>query len=929
MPDPIASQNPWPSGTPTFLFTDIEGSTAMWESAPTEMAEALRLHDEILHRTISENQGFVFKTVGDAFCATFSTAPEAVEAAAQIQLRLADQRWPDRIAIRVRAAIHTGTAEVRDGDYFGPALNRVARLMSCAFGGQTLLSRAAYELVRDTLRKDRTLLDHGIHHLKDLGRPEQVFELRHPAVSRSFPPLRSLDNPVLPNNLPFQLTTFIGRDEVLLEIADSLARFRLVSLVGSGGCGKTRLALQAAADALDRFPDGVWLVEFAALQNEALLSQTIGTALGVAEIAGLPSQAVLLEHLRSRNLLLVIDNCEHLIGACARLIETILRSCPDVRVLATSREPIGIDGESLLRVPALPYPDPTTPVSIDALRQYDAVRLFIDRARMQRPDFAVTDANAPAVAEICSRLDGIPLAIELAAARIRTMSAEEIERRLDDRFRLLLGGSRTALPRQHTLRALIDWSYDLLSVEEQILLARLAVFSGGWTHEAAERVAGFEPLEEDQIADLLSSLTDKSLAQIVATSAETRYGYLETILVYARQRLADRGEEAVCIARHIACFVDRGEEFHRNIVGPNQALHLERLRPEMDNFRAALNACGSERDGVQAGFALCRYLYKYWEWRSMVREGLECCERELAKPSLEDMEVERALVLLSASRLSWCADEIARADELATSALELANGSDDVHLTAHASVNLGGLRLLQGHYESAAVLSQRAAEGFQEAGDIVSAGTAFENLAFVKLLGERDVAGALDLQLQSLHIYESHSHRVWEARAHRNLGALLLELGNLDSAVEHLEKALTLVRELDLRTQECYVLSTLGSVSLAAGDLSAARTNQSRSLEIALELQLREEATLGLQGMGDVLAASGRSLQAIRVWASVHALYEALGTPPFWFLKERLDEGIAAARAALEQEECDRAWKQGAADDLPTALSFATRAAWE
>jgi len=483
-----------PTGTVIFLFTDIEGSTRLWEEHPGAMRLALERHDALLTAAIETNNGHVFKTVGDAFCAVFSTATDALDAAIQAQRNLRPLQpsaTTSDLSLKVRMAIHVGAAELRGGDYFGPTLNRLARLLAVGHGGQILLSGAMQELVRDELPPGVSLRDWGQHRLRDLQRAEHVYQVVHPELPADFPPLRSLNE--LPNNLPQQMTSFVGREKEIAELRQWLTTSRLVTLTGAGGTGKTRLSLAVAAEVMGEFPDGVWLVELASLADPGLVPQTIATALGVREEPTRPIIQTLTDYLKSKTLLLVLDNCEHLLTACAQATETILRSSPHVRILASSREGLGVTGEHAYRVPSLTVPDPRHMPPMEKLDQYEAVRLFIDRALLVQPTFAVNNQNAPAVAQICHRLDGIPFAIELAAARVKAMSVEQISQRLNDRFRLLTGGSRTALPRQQTLRALIDWSYDLLSDKEKTLLRRLSVFAGGWTLEAAEKVCADVP----------------------------------------------------------------------------------------------------------------------------------------------------------------------------------------------------------------------------------------------------------------------------------------------------------------------------------------------------------------------------------------------------------------------------------------------------
>jgi class 3 adenylate cyclase len=447
-----------PTGTVTFLLTDIEGSTRLWEEHPEAMEAVLARHDDLAAGIVAAHDGILVKHrgEGDSLFAVFPRALDAITTACALQRALQTEVWPANLPLRVRMAIHTGDAAVREGDYLGTAVNRCARLRAAAHGGQVLLSAATQELIRDQLPEGVSLRDLGAHRLRDLHQPEHLFQLLHPDLPADFPPLRSLE--AFAHNLPAQLTSFIGREREMADVKRLLAASRLLTLTGAGGCGKTRLALHVAADLVEEYPHGAWLVELAALSDPALVPQAVATALGVREEPGRPLTATLNDYLRSRSLLLVLDNCEHLLAACAQLVESLLRVCPKLRMLTSSREGLGVGGEQTYRVASLSLPDPQHLPALDQLQEVEAVRLFAERARLSQPNFAVTSTNATAVAAVCQRLDGIPLAIELAAARVKSLPVETIHARLDDRFRLLSGGSRTALPRQQTLRALIDWS---------------------------------------------------------------------------------------------------------------------------------------------------------------------------------------------------------------------------------------------------------------------------------------------------------------------------------------------------------------------------------------------------------------------------------------------------------------------------------------
>ena len=497
-----------PVGIVTLLLADIEGSTRLWESRAPEMTSAIADFNQLVSDTIGRRRGVrpVEQGEGDSFVAAFSRPSDAVACALELQLALSERNGP----IRIRIGLHAGEVQLRDeGNYVGRTIARCARLRDLAHGGQTVLSQSTADLVADGLPDGTWLTDLGSHRLKDLARPEHVWQLGHPGLQATFAALRSLD--AHPHNLPVQRTSFIGRTAELKDLRHMLAESNLVTIFGSGGCGKTRLAQQVAADRLDAHPDGVWLVELAPIADAALVPATVAAALSVKEESFRPLTETVVAHLSAKSALLLLDNCEHVLAAAADMAEAVLRSCPGVTILATSRERLGVEGESAWRVPNLPVPEETTPASVESLATYDAVQLFVDRAVRSRPNFVVTNDNAAAVAQICQRLDGIPLAIELAAARVRVLTAEQICEGLSDRFRLLTGGARTLVPRQQTLEASVAWSFDLLSDAERSVLRRLSVFAGGFTLDGAEAVVVGDDIERSTVLDLLTSLADKSL----------------------------------------------------------------------------------------------------------------------------------------------------------------------------------------------------------------------------------------------------------------------------------------------------------------------------------------------------------------------------------------------------------------------------------
>jgi predicted ATPase/class 3 adenylate cyclase len=872
-----AQLTPGPTGTITFLFTDIEGSTRLWEEHPEAMREALGRHDALLREAIGAHHGRVFKTVGDQFCAAFATAPEALAAALTGQRALQAERWPGTGPLRVRMALHTGTAEAREGDYLGPPLNRIARLLEAGHGGQILLSLATQELVRDHLPGESSLRDLEEHRLKDLTRPERVFQLLHPDLqANNFPPLRSLA--AFTHNLPAQLTSFIGREQAMAEVKDLLSTTRLLTLTGSGGCGKTRLALQAAADLLEEYPDGVWLVELAALADPALVPQSVAAALGVREEPNRPLLATLVDYLRPKSLLLVVDNCEHLLEACAQLADSLLRTGPELRILASSREGLGIAGERTYRVPSLSLPPvaPTSqsapsPSGSSALLEYEAVRLFVERAVFTQPGFVVTDQNALALAQVCQRLDGIPLALELAAARVKALPVEKLNERLDDMFRLLTGGSRTALPRQQTLRALIDWSYDLLAPPEQALLRRLSVFAGGWILEAAEAVCADARNEErgmrneigsgsaliphssflipEDVLDLLSSLVEKSL--VLYEAGEARYWLLETVRQYARDRLLETGEAAAVRGRHrdwcMALAEDAGERFR----GPTETAWLERLEREHDNLRAALAwsvAQGQGATGLRLGGALGRF----WAVRGYWTEGREHLAELLTLPGAEDRTVERARVLLGAGELARYLGDWRAAWALIGESLAISRELDHKRGTVTSLNFLGWIaQQQQGDFRAARALHEESLAISRELGDQRSIAASLHGLGgAAHAQGEHEAARTLFEENLASFRELGDKHGIVVSLMH--LGQIARDRGDFGAARARFEESLAIFRELGTKEGIAWSLDNLGRTAYGECDFGAAQALFEESAALRREIGSKTYLAWPLLGLGDV-----------------------------------------------------------------------------
>lgn len=924
-----------PTGTVTFLFTDIEGSTKLWEAHPEPMRLALAQHDDLLRACIESHGGQVFKTVGDAFCAVFADPRGAVKsilASQQRLLAIALATEDGFLPIKVRMALHTGVVEERDGDYFGQPLNRVARLLATGHGGQVLLSQTTFDLVRDSMPSGASVKPLGEHRLKDLGRPESVFQLLHPNLAADFPPLRSLDNPEMKHNLPQQVTSFVGREAQIAEVKGLLTRTRLLTLIGSGGSGKTRLALQVAADMLDGNVDGVWLVELASLTDPTLVASTPATVLGLKEEPGKPIQQSVTEHLKTMHLLLILDNCEHLLDACAKLADALLRNCPGVLILATSREGLGISGEQTYRVPSLSLPDPGQAQTAETLMHYEAVRLFVDRALLVQPAFSVANQNAPTLASICHRLDGIPLAIELAAARVRSLTVEDINAKLDQRFRLLTGGSRTALPRHHTLRSLIDWSYDLLTEVEQVMLCRLSVFADGWTLEAAENVCAGQVIQESNVLDLLTALTDKSLVNVTPLGTSVRYGMLESVRQYAAELLAKAGQDNLLSARHLDYFVALGEAAESHRSGPKLTEWLDRFQVEHDNLRAALSACCDPSRHVLAaelkaqrrkGLRLCSLLYRFWDQRGYFSEGVAFCRSALALTTgrrlTRSERLERAKVLGVAGALAGrqMGDSRAFMEE----SLGIYRDLDEKEGVARSLNSLGKFAVTARDFELARILlaeSLAIARALRDPDLISGALSSLGILAFE----EGDLVLARDYTEEALaHCRDRNDPRM-VAFTVNHLGNIAFGEGALDEAARLHEESLAIRRELRDPWAIGISLTQLGAVRLAQGHVGNAVALQREALPILHDMAAQWGVIVCIEAFAHIAAQSSPERTA-RLWGAADREREDFGMPRSGAEEACCALDLRIAGSALTDQEFAVAWTAGRAMTMEQAIEFA------
>lgn len=896
-----------PAGTVTFLFTDIEESTRHWDSNREGMSYALRRHDKLIRSAVKKYGGYIFKTVGDAFCVAFDSAPDAVAAALEAQRAIKAEDFDGVGGLRVRMALHAGDCELRDGDYFGPALNRTSRLMDLAHGEQILISCATADLVADHLPEGTALKDLGTHRLKDLTHAERVHQLVAPDLRSTFPALHS-EQPQ-PHNLPLQMTSFIGRQSEIAAVTELLEKRRLVTLVGSGGVGKTRLALQVAGEVLLQYPDGISFVDLAPVRDPQFVPLAVAKSLGLVETPEISVTELIAGYLRERRVLLLVDNCEHLIGAAAVLVNELVTNCKEVRILATSREPFNIPGEHSFRVSSLP--------------EEDAVALFVDRALSVNPDFTVMDETREQIARLCRRLDGIALAIELAAARIKALSLEHLHQKLDDRFRVLTFGSRTALPRHQTMRALIDWSHDLLTSTEQTLFRRLAVFANGWTLPHACAVCGSD-MQEWEIIDALSSLVDKSLVVASVGASSERFKMFESTREYALERLNASNERRMLELAHAQYFTDFAQEKDDTWERTPTAHWLGEMLPEEDNFRAALHwalECANDRE---TGIRLVSYLPRFWWTGTRQLEGMRWYEVAFSAadacgvPASTIARLRYGLAVLNSTTLMR-----RDARENAERAVKLSRDGDDKLLYGWSLLVLGVACALMGDPQTG---RRHCAEGV-ELSSALGATRLRAWLAWAQALN--DAAAGL--------FTDARTELAAQPEAAKRLGDdLLLPLvliyagivemgaGDGEAALKYTQEALELYRDKGDRIgvalawsniAPCYLmLQRIGDVRNAAHEalLYARDTYNSRLIVISIEYLA-------------AAAAIPRPARAACLMGYADAWYARSATPRDLSERETQRWTMAQLQKALSQESLDRELAAGAnlsdADAIELGLS--------
>ena len=908
-----------PSGTVTFAFTDIEGSTARWEQHPHEMERAVRRHDELMRSAFTSHGGHIFKTVGDAFCVAFWRPADAVAAILDAQRALAAEDFKPVDGLLVRAAIHSGTADERDGDYFGPAVNRVARLLAIGHGGQVLLAGVTAELVQGALPSQATLRDLGEHRLRDLARPEHVYQLLAPGLVADFQPLRSLD--VLPNNLPLQLKSFVGREKQIAEISALMAKHRLVTLVGSAGVGKTRTSLQVAAGLLDGSADGVWFIELAPLSSGDYIPSTVAQLLGITP----PSEGDPIENLaralKAKRALLVFDNCEHLIEPAGRVISAILRECSKVRILASSRQGLGIEGEETYRMPSLDVPLAADRLGASQAINSAAIALFVERALSADKTFTLTDENSPVVADICRRLDGIPFAIELAASRVKMLSPRQLRERLDQRFRVLTGGSRDVLPRQQTLRALIDWSHDLLDARERVLFRRLGIFVNGFTLEGAVAAGGGE-IDQLDVLDALASLVDKSLVLAESEGDSLRYRLLESTRVYALEKLSDAGERELLGTRHLQYLRERFAEIWAQTDRSGRTHELvEAFAAELEDARFALDGALERADTI-AGGALLADIGGTGSWSNLGldAEGMTRCERYIASlPTAESRLLARlsgALALLltiSGQRL--------RAFEIATEAVAHARTSGDPQTIAWALWHYGNAATRLDMFGDAdAALAE--AEAFHATSASLHLGLLYVRALSSTRRGDLESAARMHEQLRKAHHSYGNAHG--ERIAAGNLAEIEHARGRTQLAISIFEEMLPALRADRDRGRLATALNNLANYRAAEGDLREAVLAAREAIELQAATDPDDAYVgIGIENLALVAAVRGDASRAAVLEGYANAALQRQGIEREFTETTSYNRLAALLREGVAPDELARLTAEGAALTPEAAIALA------
>lgn len=910
----------------TFLMTDIEGSTRLWETKPKEMRIGLEKHDRILSEVIASHNGEVFKTAGDAFYAVFDSSLNALLASCDIHLTLKKEDWGDVGEIKVRVGIHSGEINQSKEDYSGQAMNRALGVQSTAHGRQTILTHLVQSQVSTLLPEGIELLDLGIHQLKDLQAPERIWQVSHPELPNSFPPLKSLSS--FANNLPLQTSSFVGRESEIEDIKDTLKESPLLTLTGMGGTGKTRISLQVGAEMMEFYKDGVWFIEFASLTDPDLVIQAFAKALNIPESGDVPLAQAMIDRLKKKKSLLIFDNCEHLLANIARLATVILRNCPEIHILASSREALGISGERVYRLPSLELPEPlrggyteTNCPSLQTLASYPGIQLFVERASQVNQDFALTSENRLPTLQLCLRLDGIPLALELAAARVRAMPVEEITRRLDQRFRILTGGSRTSLPRQQTLRALIDWSYDLLEDNQKLLFERLTVFSNGWTLEASEAIcADEENLNSWEILDLLIALVDKSLVLYHEKAGAGRYRMTESLREYAQEKFAQAGGDIPLQRRHRDYYYALLHELKERFYGPDESKSLSVLDLEHDNLARVMDLGLFDEESLEKAQSISAELLLYWRVRGYYTEG-----RIRLKGLLElksERTIARAAALNTACALAYLQGDYEEALLFGEEGLSIQRELKDKNGIGVALGNLANLLNYMGRYETAKVMNEEALVLFRELNAVRSIARTLNGLGNVMvMLGEAKQAE--EKYSESLALRREMQDSLGVGVSLSNLCDIAYHVNDLEKVEALNEESERIYSELADKRGLAIVNEWKGILAESRGDFEHAQHRYSEALDLYRAIG-DKRGYLHFMDLSMKLAIKqGFHERGAKLYGSLEALRQAIKypTPPHAQLK--IVELRHTLQSELSPETYSSLYSEGMSLALESALEYA------
>jgi predicted ATPase/class 3 adenylate cyclase len=908
-----------PSGTVTFLFTDIEGSTRLLQHLGEKYATLLADQQQLLRQVFETNNGSVVDTQGDSFFVVFPRALDAINAVVQSQRQLAAHAWPDGVSVRVRMGLHTGEPQISLSRYVGIDVHRSARIAAVAQGGQVLLSQTTCNLVESELPEGVSLRDLGEHRLKDLRQPKHLYQLVIADLPSDFPPLKSSQDP--PNNLPIQLTSFIGRSQEIGQVKELLSKERLLTLTGPGGSGKTRLALRVASEMIEHFHDGVFFIALAPVTDPGLVASTIAYPLGITESAGRSIVDNLKDYLQGKSLLLLLDNFEQVILA-APLVSELLQACIELKILATSREGLRISGEREVPVPPLDLPNLNQLPSLETLSQYASVELFVRRAQAVRPNFQITNDTAPAVAEICHRLDGLPLAIELAAARIKLLPPHAMLARMQNRLEFLTGGARNLPARQQTLRNAIAWSYDLLNVGEQKFFQQLSVFVGGCTIDAVEAVAGADP-DGPSILDQLGSLLDKSLLQVVeGINDEPRFVMLGLLREFGLEQLEASSEGRTTRLCHANYFLALAEQAEEKLESAQQVEWINQMEQEHDNLRAALEWSKTADAAGEICLRLAGTLGLFWEVRGYFSEGRERLSSILSTEIAQARTVARARILARAAELAYRQSDYPATLALAEESLAIYRECGYKQGIASALIKLGNAATEVGDYSTATGFLEEALAIWHELEDKHGTARALISLGWAALRsGNYQLANARleDALAKSRQLVDTRSIGFELS----GLGEVALRQGDYTRATRLVEESLELRRQLGNKWGVGVSLGTLGWVAVREENWNRAVEKLGESLEVRKEIGDRGGCAWCLERMAETVLAQGQAEKAVRLLGAAAALRTSIGSVIDPVDRPEHESLLNSLRVELGDERFTAAWDVGGKLTLEQAITLA------